>query len=231
MDDWGGGILSHYAAIYDSSRLNGIIYLDPIAFDGYPVNEIQAIGRASSLPDEKFEMAMGDADQTFVQILKTMVYDSSKYNQYNLRDLMFPYVDVDYERNAYCHGEHASSQTMRLHFDSLRVLADRSAVLSPSLLLPYDNIQNRQGVRYENITVPVLVLWGEDDNMMPANQIYRFVLAMHNTEVQTQLIPRAGHFAGTDQPDRVAEEIINFIRRIVGTSNMADIFLGYSGIW
>jgi len=84
MNDWGGGILSHYASRYDDSRLLGIIYVDPIAFDGYPVNEIQAIGRAADLPDDKFEMLMGSADQNFTQILKTMVHDPSKFNQYNL---------------------------------------------------------------------------------------------------------------------------------------------------
>jgi|SRR5665811_1339947 len=107
---------------------------------------------------------------------------------------MFPYVDVDYERSAFLHGEDASSRTLRLHMDSLRVLADRSAILAPALLLPYDSIRNPRGVRYDNITVPTLVLWGEFDNMMPANQMYRFVLAMPNADVQIQLVPRAGHF-------------------------------------
>lgn len=230
-DDWGGGILSHYAAIYSKTQLQGIIYLDPIAFDGYPVNEIQAFGRASQLPDDKFIMAMGAADQTMVQIFKTMVYDPNKYNQYNLKDITFPYIDDDYERNTYKNGEDASSVTMRPHMEAMRVLTDRAAVLAPALLLPYDPVRNPKGVEYGNITVPVLVLWGEFDNMMPANQIYRFALALHNTDVQTGLIPRAGHFAGTDQPERVAEEILNFIRRIVGTSNLGDIFLGYTGIW
>ncbi len=64
--------------------------LDPIAFDGYPVNEIQAIGRASMIPDTPEADAMsagafGAFDQTLVQIYKTMVYDPNVYNQYNLR--------------------------------------------------------------------------------------------------------------------------------------------------
>ena len=231
-DDWGGGINIHYAAHFDNTRLMGLIELDPIAFDGYPVNEIQTIGRASKLyDDDQFMMAMGAVDQTLVQIFKTMVYDPNKYNQYNLREIMFPYIDVDYERSKYKNGEDATSETMRLHWESLRVLADRSAILSPALLLPYDQVKNPKGVKYDNITVPTLIMWGEFDNMMPANQIYRFVLAMKNSKVQTRLIPRAGHFAGMDQPDIVAEDILNFIINIVGVKNMGDIFLGYTGIW
>ncbi|MDT8345736.1 MAG: alpha/beta fold hydrolase, partial [Thermohalobaculum sp.] len=43
-DDWGSGIASHYAARHND-RLEALIQLDAITFDGYPVNEIQAIGR------------------------------------------------------------------------------------------------------------------------------------------------------------------------------------------
>ena len=49
-DDGGGGIASSYAAVHND-RLDGLILLDPIAFDGYPVNEIQAIGRGLTHPE------------------------------------------------------------------------------------------------------------------------------------------------------------------------------------
>lgn len=102
-DDWGSGIASHYAAQHND-RLHAFVQMDPVAFDGYPVNEVQAIGRASEIPntpegDAQFAMLFAAFDQTLVQILKSMVHDPSKYNQYNLRYLAFPYVDVDYERN------------------------------------------------------------------------------------------------------------------------------------
>jgi len=71
-DDWGGGIASTYAAAHND-RLDGFILLDPIAFDGYPVNEIQAIGRGSLIPntpegDEAFANGFAAFDQTLVQI-------------------------------------------------------------------------------------------------------------------------------------------------------------------
>ncbi|MDZ4261816.1 MAG: alpha/beta hydrolase, partial [Pseudomonadota bacterium] len=141
-DDWGSGIASQYASNYNH-RLNAFVQMDPIAFDGYPVNEIQAIGRASAIPntpegDAQFAMMFAAFDQTLVQILKTMVHDPSKYNQYNMRYLTFPYVDVDYERNGSGDGvtDVAKSTTMRLKLHNIRVLADRAAILSPALLLP-----------------------------------------------------------------------------------------------
>ncbi len=236
-DDWGGGIASSYAAAHND-RLEGFILLDPIAFDGYPVNEIQAIGRGAGIPntpegDQAFAMGFGAFDQTLVQIYKTMVYDPNVYNNYTLRSITFPYVDVDYERNPKGDGvtDVASSATMGLKLHAIRVLADRAAILSPALLLPYHPEHNPEGVKYENITVPSLIMWGEYDNMMPAAQTQRFANVLGTDDVQLTLVPRAGHFAGTDQPRYVSDTIVNFVRRVKGRAALADINLGNEGIW
>jgi pimeloyl-ACP methyl ester carboxylesterase len=236
-DDWGSGIASHYAAKYND-RLNALIQLDPVAFDGYPVNEIQAYGRASEIPntpegDAQYAMLVAAVDQTLVQILKTMVYDPSKYNQYNLRYLVSTYADVDYERNKSGDGitDVAKSTTMRLKLHNMRVLSDRAAILSPALLLPHHPQRNPNGVRYQDVTVPTLIMWGEYDNMMPAAQTQRFANVLGTDDVQITYIPRSGHFPATDNPDGVADTIINFIRRVMGRSALADIYVGNSGIW
>lgn len=236
-DDWGCGITSHYAAAHND-RLLALIHFDAISFDGYPVCEIQAIGRASQIPntpegDQQFAMAFGAFDQTLVQILKTMVFDPTVYNQYKIRNLVFPYVDVDYHRNGADDGvsDIANSVTMRLNLHNMRVLADRAAILSPALLLPYHPARNPDGVEYGNITVPCLIAWGQYDTMMPAAQTQRFAYVLGSDDVQVHYIPDAGHFAHTDQPLYVADTIINFIRRVVGRSNLADINLGNDGIW
>ena len=236
-DDWGSGIASHYAAKFND-RLSALIQVDPIAFDGYPVNEIQAIGRASEIPntlegDNQFAMLFASFDQTLVQILKSMVYDPAKYNQYNLRYLTFPYVDVDYERNSTRDGisDVAKSTSMRLKLHNMRVLSDRAAILSPILLLPHHPHHNPYGVQYQRITVPTLIMWGEYDNMMPAAQTQRFANVVGTDDVQIAYIPRAGHFPATDNPNGVADTMINFIRRVVGRKSLADIYTGNDGIW
>lgn len=236
-DDWGSGIASHYAAKFPH-RLEALVQLDPIAFDGYPVNEIQAIGRAAEIPnttegDAQFGMLFAAFDQTLVQILKTMVHDPAKYNQYNLRSLTFPYVDIDYERNGQGDGvtNVASSTSMRLNLHNLRVLADRAAILSPALLLPYHPQKNPNGVNYQAISMPTLIMWGEYDNMMPAAQTERFANVLGTDNVQISYIPRSGHFPATDNPDLVTDTLINFIRRVMGRSALADIYLGNHGIW
>jgi pimeloyl-ACP methyl ester carboxylesterase len=226
-DDWGSGISTHYAARYGSKRLIAHIGIDCIALDGYPVSEIQAIGRASQTKDQAtFEQMMGSFDQTMVVILKQMVkYKNRVFNQYSLRNFKFPYMDVDYERSG------ADSLTMRLNYDAIRVLADRAAVLAPDLLLPFDR-KNPKGVRFDQIDVPTAILWGVDgDPMMPDLQRFRLVYAHTNTYVQPIAIHDAGHLAGLDQPDRVAEAILSFIITIVGARGVADVFVGFDGIF
>jgi len=236
-DDWGSGIASHYAAAHND-RLLGLIQLDAVAFDGYPVNEIQAIGRMAMIPntaegDEQFAMLAGAFDQTLVQILKTMVYNPEVYNQYKMRLLTFPYVDQDYERNGNNDGltDIFRSTTALLNIHNIRVLADRAAALSPALLLPYHPEKQPLGVQYDKITVPSLIMWGEYDTMMPAAQTQRFAHVLGTDDIMINYVPRAGHFAHTDNPLYVADTIVNFMRRIVGRSEMGDINLGHQGIW
>jgi hypothetical protein len=50
-------------------------------------------------------------------------------------------------------------------------------------------------------------------------------------DVQITYVPRAGHFAGTDNPGYVSDTIGNFVRRVMGRSAMADVNLGNQGIW
>ncbi|HJP34458.1 MAG TPA: alpha/beta hydrolase [Gammaproteobacteria bacterium] len=86
-------------------------------------------------------------------------------------------------------------------------------------------------MKYTNITVPSLIMWGEFDNMMPAAQTQRFANVMGTDDVQISYVPRAGHFAGTDNPKFVADTIVNFLRRVKGRGALADINLGNEGIW
>jgi len=267
-DDWGSGPAAHFIASGKRGpsgrrmreRVAAAVFVDPIAFDGYPVGEIQAIGRASMLPYDPenpmspFHQAMGAFDQTLVQIYKTMVYNSGNgshtvYNQYSLRDIKWPFVDVDYERNGRLRSgtgrvttipegvvsdgrmDVAKSVTLGLNMHNIRVLTERASILSPALLLPYHPRFQPDGVRYDRVKVPVQVQWGEYDNMMPANQVYRYKYAMSNTSVNIVKVPRAGHFAGTDNPDTVAANMLNFLNEGLGLEVLADAFLGYDGIW
>ena len=236
-DDWGGGPLAHF--LTDKryyKRVLAVIFVNPIAFDGYPVSEIQAIGRAAGLPyspngkyDRKkikgmtYHEAMGAFDQTLIQIYKTMVVKPNKvYNQYSLRDIKFPYIDVDYESG--------TTMSLRLKMHNIRVLSERTTRLSARQLLPYDPTLNPRGVNYLRATAKVLAIWGADDPMMPALQAVRFQQALRNTTCDFKYIKNAGHFVATDDPEGVADAIMGWLTSIVGHQGMNGVYMGFKGI-
>ena len=225
-DDWGGGIALTYAChdVYHNT-LEHLFLLDPISFDGYPVNEIQAIGRLSKVEDEDtFRMLVGAFDQTVVQILKTMVYDSSKFDQFNLRRIMSPYVNSNYTTEP-----RLDSKTMNLDYHAIRVLADRASILSPSLLLPLTD-ENPNGINYDHMITPMTIIWGENDNMMPAIQAQEFIQVFDNVNVFVYYVQHAGHFVAVDQPERVSTIIINQIQSLFGPKRLKVPFFGLYGI-
>ena len=61
------------------------------------------------------------------------------------------------------------------------------------------------------IEAPTLLLWGEQDRIMPRSYADRFASGISGkTEIRT--IPGAGHLAELDQPDAVAAEILGWTR-------------------
>ena len=229
-DDWGGGSATHYAAIYPDS-ISHLILLDPVALDGYPVNEIQAIGRASALSDSMYQQAMGGFDQVVIQIYKTMVHKPDNViNQYTYRWIQDTYVNVDYSKKY--------SSNMSLKWNALRNLSDRSYTLGGPQLLPFHKIKNPGGVKYSKIKAQVLILWGAMDNMMPEAQRHRLRAIMTlatqgRVRVQTRQIPKAGHFAAWDNPDLVAADTLDYILEQFGPGVIGDPFFGFmeTKIW
>lgn len=229
-DDWGGGSLFHYASKYPNTLLNQI-YIDPVALDGYPVPEIQAIGRPSPLDDQTFQMAMGAFDQTAMQIYKTMVHKPNNvWNQYTLRWIHKTYVNVEYEKGF--------TSTMGLRWNNLRNLSDRSFVLGGPQLLPYHPTKNPLGVKYSKMSADCLFLWGSEDNMMPEGQRHRLryiidLATNGRVKVETRQVPKAGHFSGLDAPDYVAANILDYLMSKHPIKLFPDIFMGFgeTKIW
>lgn len=227
-DGWGCGVNTHYVSSYLEDAL-AFIQINPIGFDGYPIPEIQAIGRLSAIEDESLFNALSyNIDSTISQIIKSMSSQPDKsLNKDVIRDIISPYIEVDYEREI---DEHETN-SLRMKTNAIRVLSDRAASISPLLLLPYNEGINVRGVKYENIKIPALIINSEYDNVVSNNQKYKFAYTMYKTRVDFVNIPRSGHLVCIEQPEIVAEEILNFLRREFGNNALADIFLGYTGIW
>ncbi len=65
--------------------------------------------------------------------------------------------------------------------------------------------------RLSSLQLPVLLLWGAEDNLLPRQVYHR--IQKHLPQIEAQLIPGAGHFPAREQPARTAEAIANFGRK------------------
>src|SRR5207253_7336939 len=65
--------------------------------------------------------------------------------------------------------------------------------------------------RLPMIEAPTLLLWGEQDRIMPRSYGDRFAKGVAGSS-EIQIIPGAGHLAELDQPDAVAEAILRWTR-------------------
>ena len=64
--------------------------------------------------------------------------------------------------------------------------------------------------RLPRIRQPVMLLWGEDDRVVPASYAERFASALGG-EVRSERIPGAGHLADLDAPDEAARRVLAFL--------------------
>jgi pimeloyl-ACP methyl ester carboxylesterase len=63
--------------------------------------------------------------------------------------------------------------------------------------------------RLSLIAAPTLLIWGEDDRVMPRRYADRFAAAIAG-RTEVELIPGAGHLAELDKPDEVAAAILRW---------------------
>jgi len=68
------------------------------------------------------------------------------------------------------------------------------------------------GRRYRQIAVPALILWGENDNVIPVAYARRFNRELKDSRLT--ILPQTGHLPQEERPERVVEEIRGFVRAL-----------------
>jgi len=84
------------------------------------------------------------------------------------------------------------------HRDVVRLLATGRRLL-PEIKAPF---------RLDQVSCPVLVIWGERDRMVAHSGAERIVAALPDTRVE--LIPRCGHCPQVEEPDRLVKLLADF---------------------
>jgi len=85
----------------------------------------------------------------------------------------------------------------------------RALEASARIFWPLGN--TRLGRRLALITAPTLIVWGEQDRLMPRSYAAAIAKAV-KAKTETKIIAGAGHLAELDRPDEVAAAILGFMR-------------------
>jgi pimeloyl-ACP methyl ester carboxylesterase len=88
------------------------------------------------------------------------------------------------------------------------VLLNRSQEAAARLLWPMGDTGLER--RLHRIVCPTLLLWGDDDRVVPASYAKLFSDAIRGT-TEIRSIEGAGHMAELDRPDAVAQAVLSFI--------------------
>jgi len=90
--------------------------------------------------------------------------------------------------------------------------------------------ENVYGLQIENVKVPVLVIASDQDEVYPADCSNLFPAVYYNAVVRVERLSKTGHFAQLDNPEKVAEMLLDFIRQDVGVGRLKSVFVGFGAI-
>lgn len=217
-DDLGGGIALRFAATYPG-RTDLCVAVDPVAYDQWPVAEIETIARWDELEgvvsDRIFEMQAQQYPMLLGLFLRRMVYRDANVTGVDMRAYREPYETVDYAAGgSFLEGDAGYGD---LQLDAIRALARRAAALDPDWMLE---------LPYENVTCPCMIAWGREDEFMDPSARYRLKRDIENAPVRLELIEEAGHLPMLDRPELVAERLLDFVTEYRGVDAVAEPYTG-----
>lgn len=237
-NDWGAGVVQKYVDLYGDDYLHGAIIGSPIALNGYWVQHIGSLGALTfpPYPSPQFTGAAIQFQGSFTGLIETMFHRTPYiHNQYTMQWLQNPYVNT---RSYDDPTKNPSTTVYREH--KVRVLAEQAwVVLGNGQLLPWHEEKNPQGLRFSKWSLPVLVLWGRQDKMMPEGQahvfaeIARAVRANGGSDkfvVTPAWLDEAGHFAVSDQPEKAADYMLHWMQNAAPAITFPRAFLGFDTI-
>ena len=180
--DHGGGAAQIFASKY-CDHIKRLVLINPVAFDYWPVLEVEAFNALVGADDETLAAAMQQAAAGFGMLLRTGSHDKIAFTDQNVKQNYLQF---------WARGPGLTG------FKSLVKVCSQPG-----------NAETL-GVDHSKITCPTLVCWALHDAWMPKDAAIRLKQAIAGP-VRLQFIERAGHYVLEDRPDAVAEYIDDFI--------------------
>lgn len=240
-NDWGTGMVQKYVEMFGEEDLHGALIASAISLDGYWVQHIGSLKALKDLPypSDTFAVESVRFQGVLTSLLETMFHRTSDIqNQYSMALMQDPYVEISYSDV----NKNPDNTIYKNH--SIRVLAQQASyALGNGELLPHHSTKNPNGIYFSQFNIPILMIWGKNDKMMPEGQVHKFANIFHvinyakhinnmesNLSFTKRIIKDAGHFAASDQPEIFADSVIYWIRDIIGPEYLNTAYVGMTEI-
>lgn len=220
--DWGAGVAQIIAT--KKYFLDGIGLINPVGLNNYWVTEI---GKLVTLAKIKYDSDLFRIlAQSFVgdyTALKKTMHNKTEYlNQNTLQTFESEFI----ESEAYDDPKKTPFNT-KINYWNIRCLAEHaSSLLGKGQLLPKSST-NPNGLDFTKFNTAMFFLGSNEDNMMPLQTIIKLKWILDKVivfqednnirqklTIRTGIIDNAGHFSTSDQPEKIAIQIIDFVDNI-----------------
>ncbi|MFF9556180.1 alpha/beta fold hydrolase [Streptomyces albus] len=174
-----GGAVAQRFALARPERVRRLMLIDSVSFDSWPSATWQRI--IDENLDDFTSLTQDAFDALLTRQLRMTVADESVMTGEVLRAYLAPH------RSAL--GRVSFFEHQVRHYDSKYT----------------EEISDRLG----QLTMPVRILWGEEDRWQPLHYARRLSDAIPGSELV--VVPGAGHFVMEDAPARVVREVMDFL--------------------
>jgi pimeloyl-ACP methyl ester carboxylesterase len=174
-----GGAVGQRMAVLHPERVRRLLLADSVSFDSWPSETWQKI-IAEGL-DDLARLPADEFTDVLTRQLAMTVADEERMSGDALAAFLAPH------RTAVGRASFAVHQVA--HYDPRYT----------------EEISDRLG----GITVPVRLLWGQEDRWQPTCWAERLAAAIPHAELV--VVPGAGHFVMEDDPERVTREVLDFL--------------------
>jgi pimeloyl-ACP methyl ester carboxylesterase len=106
-----------------------------------------------------------------------------------------------------------SDRLVDRYFDMLRAPGVRAAILERA----NQTIYTDPVPRLKQITAPTLLVWGEQDQMIPSSNAQSYAEVLANSK--TVLLPKLGHLAQEEQPEIALGHVVEFLNSTLKRPN------------
>jgi pimeloyl-ACP methyl ester carboxylesterase len=174
-----GGAIGQRIAVHHPDRVRRLMLIDTVSYDSWPSVTWQRIIRERL--DSYAAMSADEFEAMLTGQLKMVVADENDMAGERLRAFLAPH------RTAV--GRTSFFEHQVRHYDS--------------------KYTSELTGRLRELTVPVRIVWGRDDNWQPTTYAERLAADIPGADLV--VVPNAGHFLMEDAPERVAREVLDFL--------------------